>query len=155
MNTVSALQISLDELPSIEGTTLGPSPWLDVTQGRIDGFAASVDDEQWIHTDPVRSAHGPYGTTIAHGFLTLTLVIRLWSDVVSVEGAAAVVNYGVDRVRFPAPVPAGSRIRAVFRIDGVERRRAGLQLTTTATVEVEDGHKPACVAELILLYLRP
>lgn len=155
MTTVSTLQIDVGELPSVEGATLGPSPWLEVTQERIDGFAASVDDEQWIHTDPVRAARGPYETTIAHGFLTLTLVIRLWSDVVSVEGAAAVVNYGVDRVRFPAPVPAGSRIRAVFRIDRVEQRQAGLQLTTTATVEVEDGPKPACVAELILLYLRP
>ncbi len=153
MTAATLLRVELEELPSLAGTTLGPSPWLEVTQKRIDGFAASVDDTQWIHTDPERAAAGRYGETIAHGFLTLTLVIRLWTDVISVDGAAAAINSGVNRVRFPAPVPAGSRIRARFRIDEVARRDTGVLVSSTATVELEGAAKPACVAELVLLFL--
>jgi acyl dehydratase len=153
VSTAAAVRVQLAELPSLVGATLPRSPWLDVTQERIDAFAASVGDSQWIHVDRERAARGPYGTTIAHGVLTLGLVFRCWYDVVTVDDAALTVNYGFDRVRFPAPVPAGARIRTVFRVNAVRRHRAGLQADVTATVELEGETKPACVAELVLLFV--
>jgi acyl dehydratase len=146
-------ETSLADLPSLAGTELGPSRWLSVEQERIDTFAACTDDEQWIHTDPARAADGPFGVTVAHGFLTLALVIRLLGDVLRIEDATLGINYGLDRVRFPAPVPAGSRIRARFRVERVTEVAGGLQATIVATVEREGGEKPVCVAELLLRYL--
>jgi len=132
----------------------GTSPWFEIAQERIDAFAAATEDWQSIHVDPELAAQGPFGTTVAHGFLTLSLLVPLWSEVASVEGYRVVVNYGLNRVRFPAPVPSGSRVRAAFRIAAVEEVAGGDQATVEATVEREGGDKPVCVAEMIMRYLR-
>jgi len=132
----------------------GTSSWFEIVQERIDAFAAATEDWQSIHVDPELAAQGPFGTTVAHGFLTLSLLVPLWSEVVSVEGYRVVVNYGLNRVRFPAPVPSGSRVRAAFRIAAVEEVAGGDQVTVEATVEREGGDKPVCVAEMIMRYLR-
>ena len=138
---------------ALTGAEAGPSAWLTVTQARVDAFADCTGDHQWIHTDPERAAAGPFGTTIAHGLLTLSLVVSFWEDLVEVQGIRLVVNYGLNRVRFPAPVPVGSRIRGHFRVVGVEEVAGGAQVTSAATVEVEGGPKPACAAELVLRFL--
>jgi acyl dehydratase len=135
------------------GLELGPSEWRDVTQERIDAFAAATDDPQWIHVDAERAAAGPFGTTIAHGYLTLALLVPCSYELLPVEDAALSINYGLNRVRFPAPVPSGSRVRARFRVDGVEAVAGGTQVTLTATVEREGAEKPVCVAELVFRYL--
>jgi len=133
------------------GQELGPSRWLEVTQERIDAFADATDDHQFIHVDPERAAQGPFGTTIAHGYLTLSLLIPLWNDVYRHDGTG--INYGLNRLRFPAPVPSGSRIRARFRVDALDQIPGGAQATIAATVEREGHEKPVCVAELILRLL--
>ena len=135
------------------GLELGPSAWLEITQERIDAFAAATDDPQWIHVDPERAAAGPFGTTIAHGYLTLALLVPLSYELLAVEDAGLTVNYGLNRVRFPAPLPSGSRVRARFRIEGVEEVAGGTQVTMAATVEREGAEKPVCVAELVFRYL--
>ena len=133
------------------GTTLGPSPWLEVDQERIELFGRASDDRGWVHMDPERAADGPYGAAIAHGFLTLQLSLRLLEDVLGgIDGA---VVYGVNKVRFPAPVPAGSRVRGRFRILAAEPNRAGTRATIAATIEREGSERPVCVAELVLLFL--
>jgi acyl dehydratase len=133
----------------LAGAELGPTAWIEVTQERIDAFARATGDPQWIHIDPVRAAKGLFGTTIAHGFLTLSLVVPMLSEVLPpIEGIA--INYGVDRVRFPAPVPSGSRIRGRFRIEGVTEVRGGNQFRIAATIEREGAEKPVCVADLLL-----
>jgi acyl dehydratase len=134
------------------GTELGPSPWLTIDQGRIDAFAAATEDRQSIHVDPEAAAAGPFGTTVAHGFLTLSLLVHLWNQVAPAHEGVT-VNYGLERVRFPAPVPAGSRIRAHFRVGAVEQVGGGRRATVAAEVEREGGEKPVCVAELVLLFL--
>ena len=141
-------------MPGLAGADLGPSRWLEVSQERVDAFARCTGDGQWIHTDPERAAAGPFGGTIAHGFLTLSLVVPLLDDLLAVEGAGPTVNYGVNRVRFPAPVPVGSRLRASFRVAQMTALEAGFQAELVATVEREGGEKPVCVAELVLRYLR-
>ncbi|MGH3104530.1 MAG: MaoC family dehydratase [Gaiellaceae bacterium] len=131
-----------------------PSSWLEITQERIDAFAAATDDHQSIHVDPALAAAGPFGTTVAHGFLTLSLLVRLWTEVTSsVRGDGVTLNYGLNRVRFPAPVPAGSRIRGRFRVEAVDEVAGGVQATVAATVEREGEAKPVCVAELVLRFL--
>jgi acyl dehydratase len=135
------------------GLELGPSAWREVSQERIDAFAAATDDPQWIHVDPERAASGPFGTTIAHGYLTLALLVPFASELLPVEGAELTVNYGLNRVRFPAPVPSGSRIRARCRVEAVEAVAGGTQVTLAATVEREGGEKPVCAAELVFRYL--
>jgi acyl dehydratase len=139
------------------GLELGPSTWIDVPQERIDAFAEATDDRQWIHVDPAAAAAGPFGTTVAHGYLTLALLVPASYEVLRIEDARLVVNYGLDRVRFPAPVPAGSRLRASFRIANVERPGPGaVQVRMEARVEREGGEKPVCVAELLVrLYPEP
>jgi acyl dehydratase len=132
------------------GVELGPTSWLEVTQERIDAFSAATDDPQWIHTDAKRAAAGPFGTTVAHGFLTLSLCVPMLYEVLPSAGAM-VVNYGVNRVRFPAPVPSGARIRGRFRVISVEEGSAGERATVEATVECEGFEKPVCVAELVVL----
>jgi len=134
------------------GLELGPSSWIDVPQERIDTFADAIDDRGSIHVDDELAANGPYGTTVAHGFLTLSLLPAACDEVMPLDTTIAVV-YGLNRVRFPAPVYAGSRVRASFRIDGIEEVDGGVQVTMTATVEAEGGEKPVCVAELIFRYL--
>jgi acyl dehydratase len=142
-------------LHDLVGTEVGPGEWLEVTQERIDLFARATDDPQWIHTDPVRAAGGPFGTTVAHGFLTLSLCVPLLYEALPVGGYRLTVNYGVNRVRFPAPLPAGSRIRARFRVESVDEVEGGSQAVVSATVEREGGEKPVCVAELVLRLLGP
>ena len=132
------------------GLELGPTSWLEVTQERIDAFAAATDDPQWIHTDSKRAAAGPFGTTVAHGYLTLSLCVPMLYEVLPSAGAM-VVNYGVNRVRFPAPVPSGARIRGRFRVVSVEEGSGGERATIEATVECEGFEKPVCVAELVVL----
>lgn len=133
-----------------EGVRLGPSRWLTVDQERIDAFAAATEDRQGIHVDPEAAAAGPYGTTVAHGFLTLSLVVPLLYEVAPSPDGIVLVNYGVDRVRFPAAVPSGSRIRAFFDVVSVDDVPGGRQAALTATVEREGGDKPVCVAQLLL-----
>jgi acyl dehydratase len=134
----------------LEGVELGPTEWREVTQERIDAFAAATDDPQWIHTDVSRAAEGPFGTTIAHGFLTVSLCVPMLYEVLPPAGGM-VVNYGVDRVRFPAPVPSGSRIRGRFRIASVEETPQGERAVIEATVECDGVPKPVCVAQLVVL----
>ena len=130
---------------------LGPSRWLEVTQERINAFADATDDHQFIHVDPERAAQGPFGTTIAHGYLTLSLLIPLWNDVYRHDGTG--INYGLNRLRFPAPVPSGSRIRARFRVAALDEIPGGAQATIAATIERDGQEKPVCVAELLLRLL--
>jgi acyl dehydratase len=137
-------------LAALVGRELGPGSWLEVPQERIDAFAAATDDRQWIHTDPARAATAAFGTTVAHGFLTLSLCVPLLNELLPVDAYALTINYGVNRVRFPAPVPSGSRIRARFRVEGVQAVAGGEQAMVTATVEREGGDRPVCVAELVL-----
>ncbi|MFH9422287.1 MaoC family dehydratase [Streptomyces sp. NPDC017529] len=140
---------SLDELRKAVGEDLGPSDWLEIDQRRIDLFADATGDHQWIHVDPERAATGPFGTTIAHGYLTLALLPTLVPRLMRVEGVKMGINYGVDKVRFPATVPVGSRLRATARIAGVTEVSGGVQLATTVTVEREGGDKPVCVAQTL------
>ena len=139
-------------LRELVGAELGPSTWLEVTQERIDAFAAATDDPQWIHVDRERAAAGPFGTTIAHGFLTLSLCVPMLYELLP-RVDRMVVNYGVNRVRFPARVPSGSRIRGRFRIVEVEEAAGGERAAIEATVECDAGAKPVCVAELVVLTL--
>jgi acyl dehydratase len=131
------------------------SPWRTIEQSRIDEFAHATDDAQWIHTDPEQAAAGPFGTTIAHGFLTLSLVVPLLYEVAPSADGVVLVNYGVDRVRFPAAVPSGSRIRAAFEVVSVEDVSGGRQASLTATVEREGEQKPVCVAQVLLRIVGP
>ncbi|GAA0456301.1 MaoC family dehydratase [Streptomyces sp. NPDC046215] len=140
---------SADELRAAIGAELGPSDWLEVDQKRIDLFAEATGDHQWIHVDPERAAAGPFGTTIAHGYLTLSLLPALVPLLMRVEPVSMGINYGLNKVRFPAPVPAGSRLRARARIAEVAETDGGVQLTTVVTVEREGGDKPVCVAESV------
>ena len=129
------------------------SGWREIAQERIDRFADATDDPQWIHVDPERAAQGPFGTTIAHGFLTLSLVVPLFEEALPpLEGYALTVNYGLNRVRFTAPVPVGSRIRGRFRIEAVDEVPGAAQLTVATTIELEGSDKPACVAEALFRF---
>ena len=132
------------------GKELGPTDWLLVDQERIDTFARATDDPQWIHVDPVRAAEGPFGTTIAHGYLTLSLCVPLMQQALRLEGYRMGINYGVNRVRFPAPLPSGSRIRGRFTVRSVDEVEGGEQGVVLATIEREGGDKPVCVAEVVL-----
>jgi acyl dehydratase len=140
----------MSTLAELEGVELGPSEWREVSQERIDAFAAATDDLQWIHTDPVRAAEGPFGATIAHGFLTLSLCVPMLYELLPAAGGL-VVNYGVDRVRFPAAVPSGARIRGRFRVVSVEDAAQGERVVIEATIECEGVAKPVCVAQLVVL----
>ena len=130
------------------------TPWLEVTQERIDGFAETTEDRQAIHVDRDAAARGPFGTTVAHGFLTLSLLVHFWNQIARPGGFSVGINYGLNRVRFPAPVPSGSRIRARFRVLAVDEIDGGVQATVAATVEREGGEKPVCVAEMVMRLLR-
>ena len=134
------------------GDAYGPSSWIEVGQGRIDAFADATGDRQWIHVDPERAAGGPFGTTIGHGYLTLSLLPVMSYEVVPREDGGMAVNYGLNRLRFPAPVPSGSRVRGTFAVGAVDEADWGYQATMTATVEREGGDKPVCVAELVFRY---
>ena len=135
------------------GRHLGYSDWLTMTQDRIDLFADATEDHQWIHVDPERAAAGPFGASIAHGYLTLSLVSHFLFQVVEVKGISMGINYGTNKVRLPAPVRVGSRIRGGVEMVAVEDVPGGVQATTRVTVEIDGGDKPACVAEIISRYL--
>lgn len=136
-----------------EGVDLGASGWLAIDQSRIDGFAEVTGDRQWIHVDPVRAKDGPFGATIAHGYLTLSLVNAFLPEIIEVRGLSAGLNVGCDRLRFLAPVPVGSRIRGRGEIVRVEEVKGGaVQSTIRITVEIEGGSKPACVVDTISRY---
>ncbi|MFE2989331.1 MaoC family dehydratase [Streptomyces sp. NPDC059262] len=139
----------LAELKKLAGSDLGSSEWTDVTQERIDTFADATGDHQWIHTDPERAKEGPFGAPIAHGYLTLSLFIPMFTELLDVEGVTTKVNYGLNKVRFPAPVPVGSRIRLAARLAGVEDVPGGVQITVDGTVEIEGAAKPACVLQSV------
>jgi len=134
------------------GAELGPSSWIDVTQARIDAFAEATGDRQSIHVDAERAALSTFGTTVAHGFLTLSLVAPAIFELVPADGAD-VVNYGVNRVRFPAPVPPGSRVRTRLRVEDVQPVAGGEQVVFAARVEREGAEKPVCVAEVVFRYV--
>jgi acyl dehydratase len=137
------------------GDEFGPSDWLEITQDRIDGFADATGDHQWIHVDPERAAEGPFGTTIAHGFLTLSLLVKFLYEVRPESGEYRMgINYGVNKVRFPAPVPVGSRIRAHFEVLEVSEVEGGIQVVTKGTIEREGEEKPVCVAEMVSRHYR-
>lgn len=139
----------VDDLEQAVGTHLGYSDWHRITQRQIDLFAEATGDHQWIHVDPERAEEGPFGTTIAHGYLTLSLVPSLLWQVYSVEGLEMGINYGSDKVRFPAPVPVGSRVRAGAELLELTRGTGGARATVRVTVEREGADKPACVAETV------
>lgn len=143
----------LDGLRALAGTDLEPGGWLEITQDRINRFADATDDHQWLHVDPERARSGPFGTTVAHGYLTLSLLIPMWSEVLRIEGIAMAVNYGLNRVRFPAPVPVGSKIRLLARVLTVrDVGDTGVELTVAMTVESDGGDKPVAVAEAVYRY---
>ena len=142
----------IDGLRAAVGEHLGHSAYKTVTQADIDTFAALTGDSQWIHTDPERAAEGPFGGTIAHGLLTLSLGPRLVNDIFRIEGMRMGVNYGYDRIRFPAPVSVDSKIRVGAVLEAVEDVPSGVQVRMAFTWELEDGGKPACVAAMLLRY---
>jgi acyl dehydratase len=141
------------ELKSAIGKQLGHSDWLEITQERIDRFAEATGDHQWIHVDPERAKQGPFGTTIAHGYLTQSLVNYFLPQIVEVRGISMGVNYGADRLRFPAPVPVGSRVRGSAELIKAEDTKDGaVQATTRVTVEIEGSDRPGCVIDTISRY---
>ncbi|MCX4766327.1 MaoC family dehydratase [Streptomyces sp. NBC_01275] len=137
----------LDELKKLSGSDLGVSEWIEVTQERIDTFADATGDHQWIHVDPERAAAGPFGAPIAHGYLTLSLFIPLFTELLDVQGVTTKVNYGLNKVRFPSPVKVGSRIRLVAKLTEVEDVAGGVQITVDGAIEIEGGAKPAAVLQ--------
>jgi acyl dehydratase len=149
---MSTITLDLDELKAKVGTHLGYSNWHTVTQEEVNLFADATNDHQWIHVDPERAKAGPFGTTIAHGYFTLSLGPSLLGEIVSVEGARMGVNYGLNRVRFPAPVPVGSKLRCGASLEEVVAFEGGLQVTLKLTFEVEGSSKPSCVADVLFRY---
>jgi acyl dehydratase len=144
---------TFDELTAAVGEDLGASEWLEITQDRVDAFADATGDHQWIHVDVERAKDGPFGGTIAHGYLTLSLVPFLGSQVFSLETPGAKLNYGVNKVRFPNPVLVGSRVRAHVSVAEVTDIPAGKQMQLKYVIEIEGADKPACVAETVVLLL--
>lgn len=139
----------LDEFAKAVGTHLGYSDWHTITQEQIDKFAEATLDDQWIHTDPAKAANGPFGKTIAHGYLTLSLVSALVWQIYRVDGLKMGLNYGSNKVRYPSPVPVGSRVRAGAELVELKQTPQGAQSTVRVTVEVEGQDKPGCVAEIV------
>lgn len=145
--------VGLDAVRAFAGADLGVSRWVEVPQDRIDSFAAATEDRQWIHTDPVAAKEGPFGVPIAHGYLTLSLLSAFLEDLLVIADVGMAVNYGLNKVRFPAPVPVGSRIRGRGRLISVAEVSRGIQTTTAVTVEREGFDKPVCVAEAVTRFL--
>lgn len=143
---------SLPALSSAVGEELGTSDWVTIEQSRIDQFAEATGDHQWIHVDPAKAADGPFGTTIAHGYLTLSLIPMLTWEIYEVQGISGALNYGLNKVRFPSPVPVGSRVRASAVLSSFEEVPGGGQAVVTTTIETEGGSKPACIAETIVRF---
>ena len=139
----------LEDLAALVGQAVASSDWIDIDQARVDAFAEATEDRQWIHVDPARAAAGPFGAPIAHGFLTLSLMPALLASTFAIDDVRMGINYGVNRVRFPAPVLVGSRLRAHLKLLAFEALPGGAQVTLEATVEREGSAKPVCVAELV------
>lgn len=150
--TVAKVYESPRDLIGQEGTTLGPTDWLAIEQDRVNGFAEVTGDHQWIHVDPERAKDGPFGGTIAHGYLTMSLVNFFLPDLIEVRGFTHAVNVGADRLRFLAPVKVGSRIRGVGEIVGVEEVKGAIQPVVRVTIEIEGSEKSACVVDTISRY---
>lgn len=147
----AAVEVSgIDELKALAGQTLPPSPWLDVEQESIHTFALATRDFQWIHVDREKAEAGPFGTTIAHGFLTLSLIPHFRAQVLRINGFSMTINYGLNRVRFPAPVPTGSRLRGHYTVLEVTDVEGGVQELSRVTIEREGHDKPVCVAETVV-----
>ena len=144
---------TLDQVAAAVGEELGVSDWHVVDQAQITAFAQATGDHQWIHTDEVRAAQGPFGHTIAHGFLTLALTPLLVREVYAVSGVRMAINYGANRVRFPQPLRSGGSVRASVRLDSAEAVAGGLQVVTHVTVELDGSDKPCCVADLVTRFL--
>ena len=143
------------DLLTMIGQDLGSSPWLDVSQERINVFADATDDHQWIHVDVERAKTGPFGGPIAHGYLTLSLLIPLWSEILVIEELDMAVNYGLNKVRFPAPVPAGSRVQVSATLaDAEEVGGNGIQATIDTVMRVEGADKPVCIAQMVHRYYK-
>jgi acyl dehydratase len=140
------------ELVSHDGAELGASSWVEVTQERVNLFADATGDHQWIHVDPERAATGPFGGTIAHGYLTLSLAAVFLEDLLRVDGASMAVNYGTNKVRFTAPVPVGSRVRALGELMAVREKGSTVEATVKLTYEIEGSDRSPCFAELVVLY---
>jgi acyl dehydratase len=143
----------LTELESAVGEELGTTDWMEITQERVDRFAEATDDFQWIHVDPERAAEGPFGGTIAHGYLTLSLIAHFNQELIQIEGGGARLNYGLNKVRFPNPVKVGARVRCTATLVSLTDVAAGKQMVTTYVIEIEGETKPACVAEMVVLLL--
>lgn len=152
MTTVTT--VHLDQLHTLVGHSLGPSPWRDITQESVNAFAEATGDHQWIHVDEAKAATGPFGGTIAHGFMTLALIPVLVADLLHVEGVSLGVNYGLGKVRFPAPVPVGTAVRATGQLTAVDPVQGGLQGAMALTIERDGGTKPVCVAEPLFRFYR-
>lgn len=150
MSDVNVTGLTIASLVEQTDLELGTSHWMHIDQPRIDTFADVTEDPQWIHVDPQRAADGPFGTTIAHGYLTMSLIAPVLNELFRVEDAVASINYGANKVRFPATVPVGSRLRGRLTLVGAEPVAGGVQATLRVAMEVEGGDKPACVAEVLI-----
>ena len=152
---MSTTTTTIAELPSLKGQELGTSDWIEITQERVNTFADATGDHQWIHIDVERAkAESPFGGPIAHGYLTLSLLVPLFAEVLVVTDTVMGVNYGLNKVRFPSPVPVGSKVRMTASLKSVEEVAGGLQLTLAAVIEREGGDKPVCIAEPVYRYYR-
>jgi acyl dehydratase len=146
-----AVEMTIEELTRARDVDLGVSDWIEVTQERIDGFADATDDHQWIHVDPEKAAQGPFGTTIAHGYLTISLLPAMVTQIVSVTGVKMGVNYGIDKLRLTAPVKSGSRVRARGRLIEASEKGGGVLYKVAAEVEIEGEERPALIGEVLYL----
>jgi acyl dehydratase len=142
----------VEGLRALAGRELGTSDWVAITQEQVDQFAAATGDHQWIHVDPARAKEGPFGGTIAHGYLSIGLVPGLLHQIVDVQGVSMALNYGIDKLRFPAPVPVGSRVRLSARLAEVTEVPGGVQAVLAVTIEIEGQPKPACAADVVYRY---
>jgi len=146
--------VDFDTLLTMSGAELGATDWLEITQDRVNLFAEATDDHQWIHVDPERAKDGPFGAPIAHGFLTLSLIIPFWGELFDVDGVTTKVNYGLDKVRFTSPVKVGSKVRMAARIADVTEVKGGAQIKVNATIEIEGQERPAVVAEFLARFYK-
>jgi acyl dehydratase len=137
---------------AVDQPHLGHSAWRQISQQQVNLFADATDDHQWIHVDPERAKAGPFGTPIAHGYLTLSLASAFIAEILQVEGAESAINYGLNKVRFPAPVPVGARLRAELHLAAAQLRGDSVEAVLTLAVRVEGSERPACVAEVVILY---
>lgn len=141
----------VEELVSLVGQQVGTGDWFEITQERVSQFADATNDHQWIHIDEERAKEGPFGSTIAHGYLTLSLIAGLSPEIFTIAGMKMMINYGLNKVRFPQPVPVGSRVRDVVEVSEVNRKSSGVQVVMNHTVEIEGSDKPACIAQTVTL----